>query len=336
MTTTPRVSILLPVRNEERLLPAALTSLQRQTLTDWELVAVDDGSSDATAGILDRAAAGDGRIRVLHRPGEGLVAALNAGLAACRAPLVARMDGDDICHPRRLEQQTAFLDTHPDVTLAACRVRHFPRREVTDGMRAYEAWQNSLMTHDEICRDLFVESPFVHPGVVYRRATVLALGGYRDRGWAEDYDLWLRLAHAGARFARLPETLFFWRDRPGRMTRTDAAYTLAAFRACKAHHLRCGFLADSDAVTLWGAGIEGKAWRQILLAEGVAVRRWIEVDPRKLGQTIHGAPVAGIAALVPGEGKTLVTVGAKGARAQVRAFAQQTGLTEGEDFVCVT
>jgi hypothetical protein len=146
----------------------------------------------------------------------------------------------------------------------------------------------------------------------------------------------LRLARAGARFARLPEVLFYWRDRPERFSRTAPACSLEAFRACKAHHLRQTFLARSDAVTLWGAGIEGKAWRRALLVEGVAVRRWVEVDPRKLGQVIHGAPVVGIDRLLPGDGLTLVTVGAKGARAEVREAAVRRGLVEGVDFLCVT
>ena len=334
--TIPHLSILLTVRNEERFLPAALDSLSRQTLRDWELVAVDDGSSDATGALLDAAAARDPRVRVLHRPPTGLVAALNAGLAACRAPLVARMDGDDICHPRRLEKQAAYLDLHPGVTLAACRVTQVPRQHLSTGMRAYENWQNSLLDHDQISRDLFVESPFVHPCVTYRRDAVLAVGGYRDTGWPEDYDLWLRLARAGARFARLPEVLFYWREHPERYTRTAPSSTLEAFRACKSHHLRQTFLADVAAVTLWGAGIEGKAWRRALLAEGLVVQRWIEVNPRKVGQVIHGAPVVGIDALAPGNDRTLITVGAKGARTQVRESAVRRGLVEGIDFLCVT
>lgn len=332
----PLVSILLPVRNEERLLPAALASLARQTLTDWELVAVNDGSTDATGAILDNAAGNDPRVRVLHRPPAGLVASLNAGLEACRAPLVARMDGDDLCHPLRLQLQTTFLDKHPAITLLACRVRHVPRQTLSDGMRAYETWQNRLLEHDDIMRDLYVESPFTHPSVMFRRDAVRALGGYRDRGWPEDYDLWLRMARSGSRFARLPETLFFWRDRPERMTRTADEYTLNAFRNCKVDHLRQAFLARVAETTLWGAGTEGKAWRQVLHREGIAVRRWIEVDPRKIGQIIHGAPVVGIEALGPGHGKILVTVGAKGAREQIREFARSKGLDEGVDFLCVT
>jgi glycosyltransferase involved in cell wall biosynthesis len=332
----PRVSILMPVRNEERHLPAALASLFRQSLNDWELVAVDDGSTDGTAGILRAAARGDRRVRVLSRPPAGLVPALNAGLSLCRAPLVARMDGDDICHPRRLEDQVRLLAKMPGLTLAACAVRHFPRPGLQGGMKAYEKWQNALLHHDEICRDLFVESPFAHPSVVFRREAVERVGGYRDRGWAEDYDLWLRLAAQGARFARLPRTLLFWRDRPERLTRTAGHCTLEAFRACKAHHLKKGFLQEEKTVTLWGAGLEGKAWRKTLSAEGIAVNRWAEVDPRKIGQTIHGAPVVPLDELSPGVGKILVTVGAKGARSQVRSWACKAGLIEGRDFLCVT
>jgi glycosyltransferase involved in cell wall biosynthesis len=326
----------MPLRNEERHLRAALASLFRQSLREWELVAVDDGSTDGTAEILARAARTDSRLRLLRRPAEGLVPSLNAGLASCRAPLVARMDGDDVCHPRRLELQLRLMDKMPGISLAACAVRHFPRPGLQGGMRAYERWQNTLLDHESIRRDLFVESPFAHPSVVFRKEAVGGVGGYRDRGWAEDYDLWLRMAASGARFARLPQTLLYWRDRPERLTRTGAHCTLEAFRACKAHHLKRGFLQSVEEVTLWGAGIEGKAWCKALKEEGIQVGRWVEIDPRKIGQKIHGAPVIAIEELRPGMGKTLITVGARGARRQVRAWAKKAGLVEGEDFVCVT
>ncbi|WP_298268432.1 hypothetical protein [Geobacter sp.] len=214
------------------------------------------------------------------------------------------------------------------------------RREGTPGvgigMAAYEAWQNRLLTHEEIMRDRFVESPFVHPSVMVRRDLLLQAGGYRDRGWAEDYDLWLRLADAGVRFARLPEVLFFWRERPGRATRTMKEYTAAAFRDCKVHHLRGGFLAGVTEVTLAGAGREGRAWRRSLERAGVRVTRWLDVDPRKAGRTLHGAPVLLPSGVQPGEGKMLLTVGTRGAREAVRSWAREAGFGEGIDFVCVT
>ncbi len=165
---------------------------------------------------------------------------------------------------------------------------------------------------------------------------MLDLGGYRDVGWAEDYDLWLRLASRGTRFTRLPQTLFFWRDRPERLTRTAANCSAEAFRACKAHFLKKSYLSSTNTVTLWGAGLEGKAWRKALQAQDIQVGRWIEIDRRKIGQRIHAAPVVPPDDLSPGQGRMLITIGAKGARAQVRQWANGRGLVEGEDFVCVT
>jgi glycosyltransferase involved in cell wall biosynthesis len=324
----PAVSILMPVRNEEACLEAALASLYRQTLTDWELV--------ATSLILAEAARRDSRVRVLTPAGEGLVSALNTGLAACRADLVARMDGDDISHPSRLERQHERLGLQPETGLLACSFRHFPRPAVREGMLAYEKWQNRLVSHEEIQQDLFVESPFVHPSVMFRRAEVERVGGYRDMGWAEDYDLWLRLAAAGTRFARLSDTLLFWRERPGRATRTMGAYSAEAFRACKAHHLQRGFLAGHDEVILAGAGLEGRAWRRTLAAIGIRVGLWVDVDPRKTGRILHGAPVCS-AAEVRADGRPLlITVGTRGAREGVRRWASGAGFVEGSDFVCVT
>lgn len=335
MSGLPKISILMPVRNEAEYLPAALDSLMRQTLTAWELVVVDDGSSDATPSILAEAAQNDRRIRVISRNGGGLVAALNAGLSACLAPLVARMDGDDICHPRRLACQAAYLDNHPQVGLVACSFQHFPRTLLKQGMLAYETWQNQLDGHELILRDRFVESPFVHPSIVTRRSILNVLGGYRDMGWPEDYDLWLRMAHLGVRFARLPEKLFFWRDHPERATRVMNEYATTAFRACKLNHLQQGFLKNTNEVVIAGAGLEGRAWQRLLLDVGINVSKWIDVDQRRIGTTLHGSPVCGIEEIPNIHGKILVAIGVRGAREQFRELVMPLGFKEGIDFICI-
>lgn len=335
MSRPPRVSILMPVRNEARYLTAALDSLLRQTLTDWELVVMDDGSEDTTPAILAAAALRDPRVRAQRCEGSGLVAALNEGLAACRAPLIARMDGDDVAHPRRLELQADLLDAEPGIGLAACAFRHFPRPALKLGMLAYETWQNGLHDHETIMRDLFVESPFVHPSVMMRRDLLLGVGGYRDCGWPEDYDLWLRMAASGVRFARLAQTLFFWRDHPERATRIKAEYAAGAFRACKLHHLLPGFLAGRKSVVMAGAGQEGRAWQRLLAAEGIEVSRWLDVDPRKIGRQLHGAPVIHPHQLRLAGEKMLVAIGVRGAREEFRRLVHPTGLREGLDFICV-
>jgi glycosyltransferase involved in cell wall biosynthesis len=332
---SPLVSILMPVRNEERFLKSALASIRAQTFEQWELVVVDDGSVDGTAGILESFAA-DPRVKVLRNREKGLVAALNYGFRECRAPFVARMDGDDVSHPERLKTQLDIFTANPDVGLVASSFRHFPRGAIKVGMLAYEEWQNSLASHDRIMADLFVESPFVHPGVMFRREVLSSLGGYRDMGWAEDYDLWLRMAHAGVRFARSEKPLLFWRDRPQRATRTMAEYTAEAFRRCKIHHLQKGFLQGAEEVILAGAGKEGRAWQRALAEVGIKVSLWVDVDPKKRGRILHGAEVIGAADLKSVSGKMLVTVGTRGARAGIREWACNAGFNESTDFICVT
>ena len=333
---SPKVSILMPVRNEAVYLQAALDSIVCQTLPDWELIVVDDGSTDYTPDILARAAGNDQRIRVITRPGDGLVAALNKGLTHCTAPLLARMDGDDVSHPRRLERQVVFLENNLAIGLVACNFRHFPRKNLKQGMRSYESWQNGLSDHELIVQDCFVESPFVHPSIMMRRELIVRAGGYRDFDWPEDYDLWLRLVQMGVKFARLPETLFFWRDHPERATRVMHEYADTSFRSCKLHHLLSGYLADSKHVIIAGAAQEGRAWQRILVAAGIDVSAWIDVDKNRIGGTLHGAPVYGIDRLNSVDDKILVAIGVHGARKQFRTLAARTGLKEGLDFICVS
>ena len=331
----PAVSILMPVRNEARFLPAALASLKAQTLHQWELIAVDDGSTDATPLILAQASEADPRIRVYQSGARGLVPALNTGLACCRAPLIARMDADDISHPARLSEQAAFFSANQTAGLVASSFRHFPRQSVGVGMAAYERWQNRLLTHESILADLFVESPFVHPSVMVRRNEIEAVGGYRDMGWPEDYDLWLRLAAAGTRFARLPGTLFFWRERPDRTTRTSEIYSPASFRRCKLHHLQNGFLKGTSEVQLAGAGKVGRAWYRTLDEAGIKVSSWVDVDPRKIGRPLHGAPVLFRDDVTASGVKMLITVGTRGMRGTVRQWAYRAGFSEGDSVICV-
>jgi hypothetical protein len=161
-------------------------------------------------------------------------------------------------------------------------------------------------------------------------------GGYRDCGWPEDYDLWLRLAQAGTRFGRLPETLFFWRDHPERATRTMNEYSATSFRACKLEHLLNGFLKGVHKVVIAGAGQEGRCWQRLLTANNISVSAWLDVDPCRIGRTLHGAPVLHTDEFDWGEEKILVAIGVRGAREQFRSLAIQHKLREGIDFICVS
>jgi glycosyltransferase involved in cell wall biosynthesis len=337
MVLNPQVSVLLPCYNAAAALPEALDSLLAQTLADFEIVAVDDGSTDDTLRILEAYARLDRRLRIFAQPHQGILAALNAGLAACRAPLTARMDADDRCHPARLQRQWETLQAQPELTLAACRAAAFPPGQVREGLLVYLEWQNALCSNAAIQREIFVESPFVHSSVMYRTRAVIELGGYQEHGWAEDYDLWLRLHLAGARFAKLEEALLEWRESPQRLTRSDSRYSLENFLRAKAHYLGRGPLAGREAVFIWGAGMMGRRLSKHLLREGAPLAAFIDIDPRKIGGVRRGYPILPPETLGEWWGRyhapvLLVAVGARGARPLIRARLQALGLVEGQDW----
>ena len=329
------MSVLLPVRNAAEFLGQCLSSLAAQTLADHEVIAVDDGSTDGSRADLDAAARSDPRLHVVAAEGRGLVAALNTGLREARGPLVARMDADDVAHPDRLALQRARLEADGATDILGCRVRLVGSAPGNAGMRAYVDWQNALLDHAAIVRDLFVESPLVHPSVMARATILRALGGYRDVDWPEDYDLWLRAHAAGRRFAKTRETLLDWRDRPGRLTRTDPRYSPDRFLALKLEALLAGPLSRPRPVVVWGAGPVGKAWSRALAARGLPVTAFVEVDPRKIGQQIHGAPVVGVSDAPRPGAFHLADVGIGEARERIRIEAARLGLVEGRDLVAV-
>jgi len=335
--TSPLISVLIPCYNAAETLPEALDSLRDQTLAEYEIVAIDDGSSDATLPLLQERARTDARLRVHTQAHAGIIAALNKGLTLCRAGYIARMDTDDYSYPERLERQVEYLQNHPETAVVGCLVEGYPSQQVRQGFRIYISWMNSLVSDDDIRREIFIESPFAHPSVAYRREWIESAGGYQEHGWAEDYDLWLRLYLAGAGFAKLPQVLLKWREHPQRLTRTDSRYALENFIRAKAHYLASGPLRGRDAVLIWGAGMIGRRLSKHLLRQEAPLAAFIDVDPAKIGSTRRGFPILSPDDL-PDWWKryarpvVLAAVGARGARQLIRQRVENLGLREGQDW----
>lgn len=316
----PAISVLLPVRDARPWLPSTLASISRQSFADFEIVAVNDGSTDGSDEWLERHRRSERRLRVIHQPPSGLPVALNAGLAAARGRWIARHDADDVSRRRRLELQRAHLASHRDVGLVGCRVRIVPASESWVGMRRWAAWHNTLLTHEEMARELLVDSPLAHGTAMFRRSVLERVGGWRDRRWPEDVDLWLRLVAAGVRLSKLPQTLYAWRQHMSSATRRDERYGQARFDDLRVHALRAGLLREAQGVTVVGVGRGVKRWSARLELEGYRVHRVLEGHPTRASISPLSAPA-------------VLVFGAPVARARWREALTRHGWQEGGDFV---
>lgn len=213
MITPPRVSVIMPVRNGGRYLKAAVDSILCQTLADIELIAIDDGSTDETQAVLQRFAESDARVTLLSTGGDGIVAALNLGVSACRAPLIARMDSDDIAMPNRLSLQVALMAANPALAGAGSQAIRINAEGREIGPFSVPADASSISDQ------LLLRNPFIHPTMILRKSAVGAVGGYRSCcAYAEDYDLWLRLAERGA-LTNLAEPTLWFREHASQTSR---------------------------------------------------------------------------------------------------------------------
>lgn len=203
----PQVTVLIPVYNGERHLAAAIDSILGQSFGDFELLIIDDGSTDASAALA--AGYDDPRIRLESNARNlGVVATLNRGLAMARGDFIARMDADDIALPVRLERQLAFLASHPSVVACGTWMSAF-------GAGTAATWQ-APCEHAEIMARLLFESCLFHPTVMLRTAVLRTYGVSYDGEYrhAEDYELWTRLAAYG-QLANLGEVLLNYRLHDG-------------------------------------------------------------------------------------------------------------------------
>ena len=207
---TPTVSVMMAAYNTKRYVEAAVVSILGQTFADFELLILDDGSTDGTRAVLEGLAAKDDRIRLVSRPNAGILATRNELLGMARGEFAAVLDSDDVAMPRRLEIEVDYLRRHPDCLAVGGDV------EVIDPDGTALCTWRMRRSHEEIDSALMLGDGMVicHSASMIRRAAMLDVGGYwarpGDRGGGEDMDLWLRLAERG-RLTNLPRVLVRYR-----------------------------------------------------------------------------------------------------------------------------
>lgn len=208
-----RISVLLPVYNCPRYVGAAIESILAQSLGDFELLIIDDGSTDETPSVLERYT--DPRIRHLRQTNRGLAGTLNVGIEMARGEFIARQDQDDLSHPDRLAKQLAYFHANPSCVLLGTAA------EILEGENRSGRFHRHPTDPTRLRYELLFNNPFVHSSVMFPRGSVREVGGYStdpSRQPPEDYELWSRLARRGP-VANLSDPLLVYREIPGSMSR---------------------------------------------------------------------------------------------------------------------
>lgn len=213
MNKKPIVSVVMPVYNCQEYLPEAIESILEQTYQEFEFIIIDDGSTDNTSLILSTFEKKDSRIKVIRQKNQGIVSALNNGIANSQGEYIARMDADDISYPQRIELQVKFMTQNQEVGVVGCFW------QIIDAMGKINSRNDySATTHLEIIWALCSSNPIAHPGVMFRKSAFEKVNGYRELyRHAEDYDLWVRLANEVKYFV-IPQPLIFLRKHKENIT----------------------------------------------------------------------------------------------------------------------
>ena len=224
----PKVTVLLPLFNAETFIKDAVESILNQTFTEFELLIIDDGSTDNSLAIISNIT--DSRIRILsHEINEGLIATLNEGILASLGEYIVRMDADDIAHPERISIQVKYMDLHNDISIAGSYFK------LIDGREIYKV----PLEHEAIKAQLIFHSTLAHPSVIMRKNDFIAADLFfnSDYKHAEDYELWVR-ASEHLKFANIPQVLLYYR---AHVDQVSAKYNLVQ----RSSMLRCQLAAFS-------------------------------------------------------------------------------------------
>jgi len=317
------VSIVIPFKDTARYLPECLDSILAQTYPHWEVLAVDDGSTDNSAQVLDSYAKGDSRIRWFPNRGQGVIQALQTGYAQNRGPLVSRMDSDDFMGPRRLGTMVDSLKEHGPGHLAVGQVRYFAQQGVGPGYRRYEKWLNRLTASGENFSEIYKECVIPSPCWMAHRSDFEACGGFANNVYPEDYDLCFRFYKGGLKVIPCQEVLHHWRDHGARATRTHIHYAENSFLDLKLHYFTQLDHKRERPLVVWGAGSKGKAIAQYFLERQLAFF-WVCDNQKKIGQKIYGKELLHYGALETVENPQIIVAVANGsAQKQIRAHLKK-------------
>ena len=330
----PKISVIMPYSDNAPALPESIVSILTQDFQDFELLLIDNNSTDECHEIATKYSNQDPRVKIVSMEEPGIVNALNEGIGISTGKYLAVMDQKDISDPQRLSLQYRFLEENPEYGLAASCVRYIHDAEMQYDSYEYVNRINQLITDTDIRINLFIESPLVHSTVMFRSELPGEHGAYRLGDFPEDYELWLRWIDRGVRMHKLKEQLLGWRDSSVRQFHNEERYSVGSFFELKTVYLY-KWLRENNPwhphIVVWGAGRLSRQRFALLNELGIDPKFFIDLHENRNRNVIEQTRT-------PPAGRHFIVnyVTSPDARSKIRDFLFQLGYIEGKDFICIS
>ena len=315
-----KVSIIIPFKNTAHFLPECLDSILNQTYSNWEVLAVNDHSTDESFELLTSYFKKDERIKVFQNKGSGIIPALQTAYHQSNGDYITRMDSDDIMKPNRLEVMVNALNKNGKGHIAVGQVKYFSDRGISNGYERYEAWLNQLTSTGSNFDEIYKECVIPSPCWMVHREDFEKCEGFEPKRYPEDYDLTFRFYEFGLKIIPCDQILHLWRDYDTRTSRTHEHYAQNYFLDIKLHYF---LKLDHDRtrpLVVWGAGFKGKKIAKGLKKQGFDFV-WLCDNPKKIGKSIYGKELVHFEALQNlDNAQSIVTVANEEAQKEIREY----------------
>jgi len=326
------ISILIPFKDTEEFLPECIQSILDQTYKDWEILAVNDHSTDKSLKIIHSYAKRDTRIKVLENEGKGIIEALRTAYSHSKGTFITRMDSDDLMSKNKLETMVNALGIHGEGHVALGKVNYFSKEGVGGGYKGYEKWLNRLTEQGTNYSEIYKECVIPSPCWMVYRNDLDKVRSFLSNRYPEDYDLAFRFYEQGLKCIPCNEVLHHWRDYTYRTSRTSEHYAQNYFLDIKLYYFLKLNHNNKRPLVLWGAGNKGKELAKNLIAQNLDFT-WACNNGNKIGLDIYDIKMVHYSEINNLQHpQIIITVANKEAQAFIKEFLLAKGNNPVDDY----
>ena len=326
------VSILIPFKDVEDYLEECLNSIQNQTYKNWEVIAVNDSSTDNSLEIATKFADLDERFKILSNDKSGIITALRKAYKNCNGEYISRMDADDHMTPDRIQVMFQSLIENEKGCLAVGKVKYFSKNGVNDGYDRYEKWLNKLTETGTNFQEIYKECVIPSPCWMVHKSDFDICGAFTPDRYPEDYDLAFRFYEKELKCIPCTSTLHYWRDYDNRTSRTSKHYAQNYFLDIKLHYFLKLEYQSTNEIVVWGAGKKGKNIANSLVDKNIPFH-WVCDNPKKIGKDIYGVQLKHFSVLKDiKNSKTIITVANEEEQMSIQSFFTELNQMPAKDY----